>query len=62
MMKMTNYDKIMKMSIEELAQALHNGMPCECCLYNDERPEECEIVSGGCLAGIEQWLESEADE
>ena len=51
--KPTNYDRLMNMSIEELAELL-NGTPCNCCKL--ESNQNCSIP---CLIGIKQWLESE---
>lgn len=64
-MSKTNFDKIKEMSIEELAEFLHNihdyfedGEPLlSLCLGEDD-----DIVVGDNFADIKEWLEREVEE
>lgn len=63
---MTNFEKIKKMSVDELAQLVY-FIKTGCCIRGDF----CKIGKGRqcicfqdkkiCLCGLKQWLESEAE-
>ena len=50
--KMTNYDRIKNMSVEEMASILFSG----CHEYMD-----CELKTESCESCVENWLNSECD-
>ena len=56
--KMTNYDRIRNMSVEELASFINERSPCSCCKKHNE--QTCHNIF--CKQGIKQWLESEVTE
>ncbi len=62
MIKMTNYERIKEMSIDELAQAMGDcakDYGCYCCPFE----YECIKQSGNtCKQHIKSWLESEVTE
>ena len=53
---MTNYDRIMNMSVEDLAAILSHA-PCVFCKL--EKHQNCAIP---CVVAIKKWLESEVTE
>ncbi len=57
--KMTNFEKIKNMSIDELADKLEESLVCDRCPISDL----CEgIVGGDCTKACMKWLKSEAEE
>lgn len=58
---MTNYEKIMSMSIDELAKS--DMLSCNQCAFADDyvcaSPFTCDLPCG---EGIKRWLESEVEE
>jgi hypothetical protein len=59
---MRNIDRLRKMDASELAGILVAcGCACDCCVFRDDRPEECEKLDDGCYIGVENWLMSEED-
>lgn len=56
---MTNFERINRMSVEEMAQAIKNSVNdnllCDCCIYTDKK---CKSY---CTNGIKQWSESEEE-
>lgn len=64
-MKMTNYEKIKSMSVEEMANAIVKGVssdPCDYCeAYAYEcHGNECHNLSDSEI--VQKWLESEVEE
>lgn len=64
--KMTNFERIKGMSVEELAELITSGewsAICHFCKYYGS--ENCYIENEGasknCVDGIKEWLESECD-
>lgn len=52
---MTNFEYIKNMTVEEMAEALQDGIyECKICGNDDCGP--------GCIIGIKNWLESEQKE
>lgn len=49
----TNYEKIKKMKVDELAEYLSNRAGCAFCIYEFE--QDCNQAIG-CVEGIKQWL------
>lgn len=56
----TNYEKIKNMTVEELAEFFHKTNACFYCIYEGLEETECD-ESEGCLSGIKQWLQAEAE-
>lgn len=56
---MTCDERIMKMTVEELAELL-GTKACECCAYLSFAP--CGFRACACKDGIKKWLEQEAEE
>ena len=56
---MTQYERIMKMTVDELAELL-SPKACKCCAYLSFAP--CGFRACACRDGIKQWLEQEAEE
>ena len=56
---MTRYERIMKMTGEELAGLL-STKACECCAYLSFA--RCGFGACACRDGIKKWLEQEAEE
>lgn len=62
--KMTNYERIKSMSIEEIAMAIYNGIssdPCDYCEYNNGYCTGKPCAKKLNVEVIEEWLESEAE-
>lgn len=62
--KITNYDRIRDMSVEEIATAIYQGIssdPCDYCEYNNGycTGKPCSKKSN--VEVIKEWLESEAE-
>ena len=57
---MNNYEKIKNMSIEEMAEMLHN-ITDDCCNSYCSAPLNCQGTLEECILGIKQWLEQEAE-
>lgn len=55
--RITNYEKIKNMTVDEMAEYLFNRAGCSFCVY--EFTECNEAI--GCIEGIKQWLISEVD-
>lgn len=53
--KMTNYERIKNMSIDEMAELISKG-ECYCCKQTTD--QFCGEMA--CEQGVKQWLESEA--
>ena len=56
--KLTNYDRIRNMSVEELAVLLD---VCDSCLTPYCRSKKADECDNNCLVCAKQWLESEVD-
>ena len=54
---MTRYERIMKMTVEELAEWLAAIPPCKCCVRKDRYA--CSGIY--CQLNIKKWLEQEAE-
>lgn len=55
---MSNFEKIKKMSVEELAESFI--LDCNCCIYFEPCIEACDC-DYDCKDGIKEWLESEVE-
>ena len=55
MKRMTNYEKIKNMTVDEMAELLNNK-DCDQCAY---KGDECGY---DCLIGVKEWLQSESEE
>ena len=60
--KMTNFEKIKKMSVEEMASEFNHigNMPCCVCSENSCYGDSSSVIR--CIRGIEKWLKSEVEE
>lgn len=56
--KITNYEKIKNMTVDEMAEWLPNRAGCCFCIYEFE--QDCNQAIG-CKGGIKQWLLSEVE-
>ena len=57
--RMTNYEKIKAMSVEEMAVFMTTASDCKNCAYN----KKCKVDGTfNCHIGTIEWLESEAEE
>ena len=56
--KITNYERIKEMSVEEMAEFLYGH--CECCVYRDR--ENFRHIKSLCDKGVYKWLNSEVEE
>lgn len=54
---MTNRDKLMQESNEQLARDLYHSKECWCCAYSVDT-----VCCCNCEEGIKKWLESEVKE
>ena len=61
MHKMTNFEKIKAMSVEEMAEEIYTNVACRSC---NLCPAEdiCADAANGCIHTIEKYLESEVEE
>ncbi len=56
--KVTNFDRIKAMSVEEMAELLERNANCEkYCVFTEDGV--CNASGNVCLEGITRWLESE---
>lgn len=55
---MTRYERIMKMTVEALAEWLATIPPCKCCVRKDRYA--CSGIY--CQLNIKKWLEKECDD
>lgn len=58
--RMTNADRIRKMSDEELAELLFNKSRCDNCFANCNDKDNCPSL-GSCYSRHLEWLQSEAE-
>ena len=56
--KMTNYDRIKSMSVEEMAEYLSDHWSCVDCAFE----KDCDDNYISCHKNIKQWLEQEVEE
>lgn len=56
---MTNFEKIKKMSIDEMSEFFGERGCCECCIYDNNFI--CTPQNSCCEGGVRKWLESEAE-
>ena len=58
--KLTNYERIKNMTIEEMAELLTFWECDNCCAYGEM--EDCLADDKGCYNGIKKWLKNEVNE
>lgn len=61
-LRMTNFEKIKQMSINEMAQSDMEIFTCPYTLVDETYGFMCKEFNDGCTSCIKHWLESEAEE
>lgn len=56
--KMTNYERIKNMSIDEMAKKISNKVDCELC----PACKACEMTTVPCITLLKEWLENDWSE
>ena len=56
--KMTNYEKIKNLTLEEMIEFVHCEGACNYCIYADD--DDCKGLK--CREGIREWLNQEAED
>lgn len=60
--KITNYEKIKGMSVEELAEFIEKAKMCGALITRETTSEECCGCADGFCKDVLEWLENERDE